>query len=296
MDVDGTLTDGKIYIGNEGELFKAFDIKDGYALYDILPRKGIIPVVITARKSPMVEHRCKELGVTELWQGEHDKLKKLNEILSAYSTEEIMYDLSNVAYVGDDILDLKVMQPVHIAGGVVACPSNAIKEIRTIADFVSELKAGEGAVREIAEWLVTEDEDSGIDERIAYAVSYLKKLDFTSIENGVYQVNDNFYYTVKDYRTILDEEVKAESHKRFADIQWIIDGRAKIAFQDENRSLVQEQYSEKRDVTIWNRSVKNLEVKLEAGSYCVIKQGEIHIPMIAVDVSENIRIVVGKVR
>ena len=81
MDVDGTLTDGKIYMGAEGEMMKAFDVKDGYGIAHILPRLGITPVIITGRRSGIVERRCAELGITELYQGVRDKLEKLRELL-----------------------------------------------------------------------------------------------------------------------------------------------------------------------------------------------------------------------
>ena len=118
MDVDGTLTDGKIYMGVDGEAFKAFDIKDGYALHTLLKEHGIIPVIITARKSPMVEHRCKELGVTEIHQGVMNKLGCLKGILEKYSSADQQYNLSNVAYIGDDLLDLQCMKPIKEAGGI----------------------------------------------------------------------------------------------------------------------------------------------------------------------------------
>ena len=69
MDVDGTLTDGKIYMGENGEIMKAFNVKDGYAIAHMLPEMEIIPVIITGRKSKIVENRAKELGITELYQG-----------------------------------------------------------------------------------------------------------------------------------------------------------------------------------------------------------------------------------
>ena len=65
MDVDGTLTDGKIYMGNEGELFKAFDVKDGCGIKDLLPQLGIVPVIITARESKILENRCNELLILD---------------------------------------------------------------------------------------------------------------------------------------------------------------------------------------------------------------------------------------
>ena len=74
MDVDGTLTDGKIYMGNKGELFKAFDVKDGCGIKDILPEYGIIPVIITARQSDILKRRCEELNIINLYQGVRHKL------------------------------------------------------------------------------------------------------------------------------------------------------------------------------------------------------------------------------
>ena len=73
MDVDGTLTDGKIYMGENGELMKTFDIKDGYAIAHMLPEMSIIPVIITGRTSKIVENCAKELHVTELYQRKYDK-------------------------------------------------------------------------------------------------------------------------------------------------------------------------------------------------------------------------------
>ncbi len=145
MDVDGTLTDGKIYMGNNGEMMKAFSIKDGCGIHDIAIMAGITPVIITGRKSDIVLNRCKELGITEVYQGVRNKIEKLKTI-----TE----DLSCVAYIGDDINDLSCMRPVKGAGGLIGCPSDAIKQVLEIADFVSEHKGGEGAVRDFIEWLV----------------------------------------------------------------------------------------------------------------------------------------------
>ena len=96
MDVDGTLTDGKIYMGVDGECLKAFDIKDGYALHTLLKENGIIPVIITARKSLMVEHRCKELGVKEIHQGVMNKLDCLKSIIENYSSSENQYSFSTI--------------------------------------------------------------------------------------------------------------------------------------------------------------------------------------------------------
>ena len=142
-------------MGQDGELFKAFDIKDGYGVKCLLPEVGIIPVVITARKSRIVENRCQEMGVTELHQGKMNKLETLMQVLKKYSElDKKEYTLANVAYVGDDLLDLQCMKPIKEAGGFVACPNDAIEEIKSIANYVANKNAGNGAVREIIGRLV----------------------------------------------------------------------------------------------------------------------------------------------
>lgn len=145
MDVDGTLTDGKIYMGNDGEMMKAFDIKDGCGIHDILIPAGITPVIITGRTSKILENRCKELGIENLHQGIKNKIEKLQTITT---------DLSTVAYIGDDINDLSCMEPVKATGGLVGCPADAVKKVIELADFVSTRNGGNGAVRDFIEWIV----------------------------------------------------------------------------------------------------------------------------------------------
>lgn len=155
MDVDGTLTDGKVYIGNAGEMFKAFDIKDGYGIKEILPQIDIVPVIITARKSRILEYRGQELNIAELHQGIRDKLTCLRDILLKWSIKDKQrYTLQNVAYIGDDIFDLQCMEPIKGQGGVVACPSDAVKQVQDLADYVCQHAGGNGAVRELIDWLV----------------------------------------------------------------------------------------------------------------------------------------------
>ncbi|MCD8290424.1 MAG: 3-deoxy-D-manno-octulosonate 8-phosphate phosphatase [Prevotella sp.] len=145
MDVDGTLTDGKIYMGANDEVMKAFNIKDGCGIKDIAMAHGIVPVIITARESEIVANRCRELSITEVYQGVRDKVGRLREITD---------DFSEVAYIGDDILDLQCMEPVHEAGGLVGCPRDAVKQVRELADFVAEHDGGDGAVRDFVEWIM----------------------------------------------------------------------------------------------------------------------------------------------
>lgn len=144
MDVDGTLTDGGLYIGRRGELMKRFNVKDGYAITKLLPDMGIIPIIITGRESDIVIHRCRELGITRVIQGSIDKVKDMLEVLQAEGIS-----LKETAYIGDDINDLDCMKRVAVRG----CPSDAVKEIKEIADYVTVCNGGNGAVREFVDWL-----------------------------------------------------------------------------------------------------------------------------------------------
>lgn len=145
MDVDGTLTDGKIYMTDEGELCKTFNVKDGIGICNIAIPGGIIPIIITGRNSSIVLRRCEELGITHVYQGVKDKIKTLKSVID---------DISVAAYIGDDINDLECMEYVKAAGGIVGCPDDAVEKVIGIADYVAEHKGGDGAVRDFVEWLV----------------------------------------------------------------------------------------------------------------------------------------------
>ena len=139
MDIDGTLTDGRIYIGAEGEVMKAFDVRDGYGIANILPSLDITPVIITGRKSQIVEVRAKELNITELYQGVGDKLAKLKEVAEKYNAIP-----SEIAYIGDDLNDLGCIAYC----GLAACPGDAVEEVKKSVDYVCQHQGGRGAVRE----------------------------------------------------------------------------------------------------------------------------------------------------
>lgn len=145
MDVDGTLTDGKIYMGPNGEVAKAFNIKDGCGIHDILIPSGIVPVIITGRQSEIVVNRCKELGIEQIYQGIKDKAEQLRMLSSNFST---------MAYIGDDINDLSCMNLIKNAGGIIGCPKDAVQEVIDIADYVTTFTGGNGAVREFIEWIL----------------------------------------------------------------------------------------------------------------------------------------------
>ena len=143
MDVDGTLTDGKIYMSADGELLKAFNIKDGYAIAH-LKDKQIVPVIISGRSSEILVRRCRELGIVELYQGIEDKTAKLLSICKKFQVEA-----SNVAYIGDDLNDLECMKIC----GYSAAPADAAKEVLASVDYICKHRGGEGAVREFIEQL-----------------------------------------------------------------------------------------------------------------------------------------------
>ena len=150
MDVDGTLTDGKIYMSANGELMKAFNIKDGYAIAHLREYK-IEPVIITGRESEIVKQRCAELKIKELYQGVENKLYKLKDICKNLGAE-----LSEVAYIGDDVNDLTCIQQC----GCTACPADAVKAVMKKVDYVCKEKGGEGAVRDFFEYMISKRANS----------------------------------------------------------------------------------------------------------------------------------------
>ena len=147
LDVDGTLTDGGIYRGNNGEELKRFNVKDGYAIVNA-QKLGIEFGIITGRKSELVEIRAKELKIKYLYQGISEKTVILEEIMKkdGLSKEEI-------PYMGDDLNDLLIMKQVGLSG----TPKDAVDEVIQVADFVSKKNGGSGAVREFIEHILKKD-------------------------------------------------------------------------------------------------------------------------------------------
>ena len=144
-DVDGVMTDNKLHISASGELFKTFNARDGWALKEILPNNGIVPAVVTGRKSEIVPRRCEELGVSLVFCGRNDK----KEVVVQLAKDQGI-SMNEVAYIGDDLNDLPAIEIAGISG----CPGDAIEEVRKAVTYVCKAKGGEGALREFAEWVV----------------------------------------------------------------------------------------------------------------------------------------------
>ncbi len=150
MDVDGTMTDGRLYFTAQGDAMKAFHAHDGYGILYKLPQAGILPVILTARNSPILEARARDLHITELHQGVRDKLRKLREIAGKQGIS-----LENAAYIGDDVIDLPCME----ACGLSACPADAMEEILGKVDYVCKKQGGRGAVREFIDYILAKNEE-----------------------------------------------------------------------------------------------------------------------------------------
>ena len=141
FDVDGVLTDGKILITAEGELLRAMDTKDGYAIKCAL-MMGYKVVIISGGTNEAVRERFKTLGLYDIYLGAHHKLEPYQDLLDNYelNPEEILY-------MGDDVPDIPVMEKV----GLGCCPQDAVSDVKAIAKYVSHKNGGEGCVREIIE-------------------------------------------------------------------------------------------------------------------------------------------------
>lgn len=150
MDVDGTLTDGKIYVGASGEVFKAFNVRDGYRLIN-LKKDNIIPVIITGKTSDILANRAAELKIEEVYQGIEDKLKVLDEVISKY---HLSYE--NVAYIGDDVNDISCMEVCYLK----ACPADAMSEVIEVVDYVCKVNGGDGAVREFVDLILVKQREN----------------------------------------------------------------------------------------------------------------------------------------
>lgn len=144
VDVDGVLTDGSIYIDNQGQEYKAFNVRDGHGL-KLLPRAGIAPAIITGRSSHVVAYRARELGIEHVYQGFLDKRLAYDELRMLTGLED-----GQIAYMGDDVVDLPIMARV----GLAAAPRDAHPAVAAHAHFIASHAGGRGAVRDCCELLL----------------------------------------------------------------------------------------------------------------------------------------------
>lgn len=142
LDIDGCLSDGGIYVGADGEMFKRFDVKDGFILQQWNVKLGGISAIITGKTSKIVKTRAKELGVKYCFQGVSNKLEKAREILEL---ENLSFD--ECAVIGDDLNDICLLKEIKMS----FAPKNASKEAKKYANFRLSKNGGHGAVREMIE-------------------------------------------------------------------------------------------------------------------------------------------------
>ncbi|MFC6632592.1 KdsC family phosphatase [Microbulbifer taiwanensis] len=141
LDVDGVLTDGKLYFDNNGNELKTFNTLDGHGI-KMLQKSGVRVAIITGRRSAVVERRTHDLGISKLIQGREDKFAALQELFADEPCR-----LEDIAYVGDDYPDLLVMTRI---GCPISVP-NAAPPVRERALWITEARGGEGAVREVCD-------------------------------------------------------------------------------------------------------------------------------------------------
>ncbi len=144
-DCDGVLTDAGVYYGEQGEVLKKFNIRDGMAVERLRQEIDVDFGIVTGELSPSVRKRAEKLKISELHLGAKDKVAVLAEICHRRGLTP-----DQIAFIGDDVNDLGIMGLV----GLAACPADALPQVRVVAHWMSALPGGGGCVRELAEWLI----------------------------------------------------------------------------------------------------------------------------------------------
>jgi len=139
LDVDGVLTDGRIVLDNQGNELKAFHVRDGHGI-KMAQHAGIIVGIITGRTSEVVNIRARELGITDVYQGRHEKIAVYHSILGKYGFRD-----EEVAYIGDDIVDVDIFKRTGLAVTVNDTEPSVIPHV----DMITKAAGGRGAVREL---------------------------------------------------------------------------------------------------------------------------------------------------
>jgi 3-deoxy-D-manno-octulosonate 8-phosphate phosphatase (KDO 8-P phosphatase) len=144
MDCDGVLTDGRLWLLEGGDEHKTFDTRDGLGIH-LLHRAGLKSGIISGRRSSSVERRANQLAIEFVRQGDPDKIAAFDEVLGLAGVDE-----SEVAFVGDDLNDIPLMQRAELAIAV----ADAVAETRSVAHYVTQAAGGRGAVREVIELIL----------------------------------------------------------------------------------------------------------------------------------------------
>lgn len=144
LDVDGVLTDGRLYYGPRGEMLKVFDVRDGLGVRAVM-RAGIDVAVISGRNSSMVARRCRDLGIRHVIQGEDDKLPVLQTLLKRLKLSAL-----ECACIGDDIVDVPLLKKAGLAFAVADAHPDACRA----AHRITKMAGGRGAVREVCDYLL----------------------------------------------------------------------------------------------------------------------------------------------
>lgn len=152
LDVDGTLSDGRLWYAADGRELKAFSVLDGLGM-KLLREHGVEVALITARDTPIVQARARELGLRHVYQGARDKLASLEHLCQALSIE-----LAQVAFMGDDLPDLPAMR----AAGLAVAPSNAHPWVRERVHWCTRSGGGEGAVRELCDAILVAQDKADV--------------------------------------------------------------------------------------------------------------------------------------
>ncbi len=144
FDVDGVLTDGRLYFSDTEQEYKAFNVRDGLGMV-MLQKTGVIIGIITAKESSIVTNRMQKLGIKHVFQGRVDKLIAFEKL-----RDELQLDYHQIAYVGDDILDIPVMAKVGLAIAVADADKLVVKH----SDWQTKANGGCGAAREVCEFIM----------------------------------------------------------------------------------------------------------------------------------------------
>lgn len=160
LDVDGVMTDGSLFFGDDGQQYKAFNSLDGHGIR-MVQECGFAIAIITGRQSEVVNHRMNDLGVTTIYQGYRDKTPAYDQLIKDTCLSD-----DQIAYVGDDVVDLPVMSRV----GLPIAVQNAHPYVKQHAEWVTEASGGRGAVREVCEMMIRSK--GLLDDKLA---SYLYK-------------------------------------------------------------------------------------------------------------------------